>query len=92
MRLARAKQLLNKDDSKSDSITGCRPTPSPIPLRVAKAGRNILNEEITPLLPTGIGERYSQTVSNLGHAALLRRCDLPPVNKSAELTQGALSS
>ncbi len=41
-------------------------TPSPLPLRVPKAGRNHLNEEITPLLPTGIGERYSQR-----HAALL---------------------
>ncbi len=39
---------------------------------VAKAGRNHLNEEITPLLATGIGERYSQTILNLGHAALLR--------------------
>ncbi len=42
-----------------------------------KAGRNHLYEDITPLLPTGIGERYSQTISNLGHAALLRRCELP---------------
>ncbi len=42
-------------------------------LCVAKAGKIHLNEEITPLLPTGIGERYSQTISNLGHAALLRR-------------------
>ncbi len=52
--------------------------PLPLPLRVAKAGRNHLNEEIsqiTPLLPTGIGERYSQTISNLEHAALLRRCE-----------------
>jgi hypothetical protein len=46
--------------------------PLPPPRRVAKAGRNYLNEEIiTPLLPTGIGEQYSQTISNLGHAALL---------------------
>ncbi len=52
-------------------------TPSPFPLLVAKAGRNLLNEEITPLLPTGIGEQYSQTISNLGQAALLRRCELP---------------
>ncbi len=51
--------------------------PPPLPLRVAKAGTNHLNEESTPLLPTGIGERYSQTISNLGHAALLRRCELP---------------
>ncbi len=28
------------------------------------AGKNPLNEEITPLLPTGIDERYSQTISN----------------------------
>ncbi len=33
-----------------------------IPLRVAKAGSNHFNEEITPLLPTGIGERSSQTI------------------------------
>ncbi len=51
--------------------------PPPLPLRVAKAGRNHLNEKIIPLLSTGIGERYSQTISNLGHAALLRRCELP---------------
>jgi hypothetical protein len=49
----------------------------PPPLCVAKAGKNHLTEENTPLLPTGIGERFSQTISNLGHAALLRRCELP---------------
>jgi hypothetical protein len=32
--------------------------PSPLPLRVAKTGRNNLNEEFTSLLPTGIGERF----------------------------------
>jgi hypothetical protein len=39
-----------------------------------------LNEEIVPLLPTRIGEQYSQTISNLsnlGHASLLRLCELP---------------
>jgi hypothetical protein len=56
--------------------TGYRPPPT-LPRRVAKAGRNHLNEEITPLVPTGIGEVYSQTISNLGHAALLRRSELP---------------
>ncbi len=56
---------------------------------VSKASRNHLNEEITPLLPTGIGERYSQTISNLGHAALLTDVT-PPVNESAEVSQGAL--
>ncbi len=30
-----------------------------------------------PLLPTGIGEGYSQTISNLCQAVLLRRCELP---------------
>jgi hypothetical protein len=49
------------------------------PLRVAMTGKNHLNEEITPLLPTGIGERFIQTISNLGHAALLRRRELPPL-------------
>ncbi len=55
---------------------GDHPHP-PSSIRVAKAGRNNLNEVITPLLPTGIGEGFSQTISNLGHAALLRRCELP---------------
>ena len=50
---------------------------SPPHLSVAKTGKNHLNEEITSLLPTGIGKRFSQTISNLGHAALLRRCELP---------------
>jgi hypothetical protein len=31
--------------------------PSPLPLRVTKAVRNDLKEEVTPLLPTVIGER-----------------------------------
>ncbi len=52
------------------------PNPTPSSTR-EKAGRNHLNEEITPLLPTGIGERFSQTITNLGHAALLLRCELP---------------
>ncbi len=34
----------------------------------AKAGRNNLKEEITSLLPTGIDEGYSQTISNIAHA------------------------
>jgi hypothetical protein len=47
----------------------------PPPLQVTTAAiKNHLNEEITALLPTGIGERYCQIISNLGHAALLRRC------------------
>jgi hypothetical protein len=60
------------------------------PLHVAKTGKNHLNDEITPLLPTGIGERFSQTISNLGHEVLLRRCELLPINESAELIRGGL--
>ncbi len=43
--------------------------PLPLPLRVAKTGRNHLNEEFTPLLPTGIGERFQPNLINLGHSA-----------------------
>ncbi len=50
--------------------------PPTLPLSVATAGKNHLNEEINPLLPPGIGEGCSQTVSNVRHAALLRRCEL----------------
>jgi hypothetical protein len=46
--------------------------PRPPSSRRGKAGRSHLNGEITPVLPTGIGERFSKTISNLGHAALLR--------------------
>jgi hypothetical protein len=58
------------------SLTHSVPTPSPLPQRVAKASRNHLNEEITPLLPTGMGERCSQTISNLGRAM-----GTPPINE-----------
>ncbi len=54
------------------SETHRMPTPFPLPLLVAKAGRNHLNEEITPLLLTGIIERYSQTVTNMCQAALTK--------------------
>jgi hypothetical protein len=49
-------------------ITGCRPLP--LPLHEATAGKNHLNEEITPLLPTGIGERCCQTIAELIQGAL----------------------
>jgi hypothetical protein len=42
----------------------------PAPSTRGQAGRNHLKDEIAPLLPTGIGERFSQTISNLG-------CELP---------------
>jgi hypothetical protein len=51
--------------------------PPPLPQKRRKAVRNHMNWEIIPLLPTGIGERLSQTISNFEHAALLRRCELP---------------
>jgi hypothetical protein len=47
---------------------GVNPHPLPLP-----EGR----QEIIPLLPTGIDKRFSQTISNLGHAALFLRCELP---------------
>ncbi len=39
--------------------TYCSP---PLPQSAAKAGRNHLNKENAAFLPTGIGERYSQTI------------------------------
>ena len=50
-----------------------------IPVYSEQVCKNHLNEEITPLHLTGIGERFSrcQIISNLGHEALLRRCELP---------------
>ncbi len=47
------------------------PTPSPLPLYVTMVDRNHLNEEITPLLPTGIGEWYSQTISKFRSCSAL---------------------
>jgi hypothetical protein len=61
----------------SQPVSHRAPTPSPPPLRVAKTGENHLNEEITPLIPTGIDERFRQTITNLGHAELLCQCELP---------------
>ncbi len=66
-----------KENDFKEGLSHRAPTPSPLPLRVAKTGRNHLNEEITPLLSTGIGERFSQNIWNLGLAALLIRCELP---------------
>ncbi len=46
-----------------------------------KAFRNNLNKEITPLLPSGIGERCSQTISNLGPGALCAGVNYPNERK-----------
>jgi hypothetical protein len=52
--------------------------PPPLRLHIATARKNHLNDEINyPPPPTGIGERYSQAISDLGHAALLRQRELP---------------
>ncbi len=51
--------------------------PSPLPLHVATAGKNHLNKEITPSSPLGFARDVAKIISNLGHAALLRRCELP---------------
>jgi hypothetical protein len=53
------------------------PNPSHLPLRAAKTGKNHCWTRKLPHHPTGIGERFRQTISNLGHAALLRWCELP---------------
>ncbi len=51
--------------------------PPPL-LSVAKAVKNHLNELNTPLLPTGLGELYGQTIQIfLCQAALLHRFELP---------------
>ncbi len=43
---------------------------------------------ISPPPPTGLGERCSETLTNLGHAVLFTPMWTPPINESAELTQG----
>jgi hypothetical protein len=75
---------------KRDKSTDSRLPHPPPPPTLSEARKNYLNEEIISLLPSGIGEQYNHPISNFGHASLLRRCELPPVNESAELTQGAL--
>ncbi len=63
--------------------------PTPLTLSAAKAGRNHLNKSSIPLLPTGIGERYSQSEPNhikfMSSSAFLRRCELtqwsPEINQ-----------
>jgi hypothetical protein len=69
-------ESLKRYDHRSVNAQGADPPP-PTSSNRGKAGRNHLIVEITPLLPTGIGELFSQTLSNLGHAALLPRCELP---------------
>ncbi len=86
----------NDKHSKIQSLTGtvqprdCHRVPTPpIPLLVATAGKNHLYEEITPLLPTGIGERLPNHITFKTSNALAPMLT-PPINERAELTQGAL--
>ncbi len=56
------------------AATGCRP----LPIRLGTAGKKLFERgNYPPPLPTGIGQRYCLTISNLGHAAFFRRCELP---------------
>jgi hypothetical protein len=58
------------------------------PLSAAKSGRNHLNVKITPS-PIGIGEQYSQTISNF--VKQFSCVDVnSPYNVNAELTQSSL--
>jgi hypothetical protein len=59
--IASGKPLLNYAVAGGGGGVGVTPQGAdhlPLPLRIAKTGRNHLNEEFTPLLPTGIGERF----------------------------------
>jgi hypothetical protein len=54
-----SKEGFNTNQGRGEIRANHRPRiPSPPPLCVAKTGRNHLNAEFTPLLPTGIGERF----------------------------------
>ncbi len=75
---------------KTEHIPHSADPPPPPP--VATAGKNHLKEEITPLLPTGIGELYSQTQNHFKFrtGSVLAPMWTPPINESAEPTLGAL--
>jgi hypothetical protein len=62
-------------------IQGVKKAPDPGSGSATLQVRNHLNEEINPLLPTGIGKRFSQTISNIAHTALLRRVNSPFTRK-----------
>ncbi len=61
--------------------TGCRPPP---PSTWGKEGRNKLNDEITPLLPS----RSNSAKPNSRTCSALAPMWTPPINESAELTRG----
>jgi hypothetical protein len=63
------------------STTGCRPPPPP--LREGRQVEIFWTRKLCPSSPPGIGERFSQTISNLGHAA--RRCELPLLTRRLQI-------
>jgi hypothetical protein len=63
-----------------------QPAPPSLPPGASKTGRNYSESE-TPLFPTAIGERNSQTILLTCLAEPLRRCELCIQNRYAELTQ-----
>ncbi len=76
-----------------ESPQGADPHPSFLYAREG-ARRNHLKEEITPLLPTGIGERRAIQPYHIKFRTCIALAPMrtPPINESAELTQGALYS
>ncbi len=66
---------------------GCRP--SPLPLRVAKAGKNHLNEEITPPPPHWDWRAIQPNHIKFMTCSALAPMWTPSINESAKLTQGA---
>ncbi len=68
------KTLYNRYGTYKLHTQGADPPPSS---RRTEGKSKLFERGNYPLLPTGRGERYSQTISNLRHAALVRRCELP---------------
>jgi hypothetical protein len=66
--IARAKRDYELKKAGYDTEVSSQGADLPPPLHVATASKNHLNEKITSLLP-------SSDIANLGHAALLRRCE-----------------
>ncbi len=62
--------------------------PPPPSQTAAKAGRKYSASAKTPLLPSALGKRYSQTMLNIWLLATLGRCELP-YKWNAELFQSA---
>jgi hypothetical protein len=81
---------IRADSLSSQSADPPPPGHPPLPPRPRRQVEIIERVKWPHLLPTGIGERYSQTILDLCQAALLRRCELPYKPKYIELSQGPL--